>query len=359
MPILRNSVASLQSRLNQVNFSGSPSFANLQEFIETQNTRHQLNNEGVPFSEISTPLTNQHFNEFGGFCSLDHTRESTRRLNMDFHNGTADDEASISTVPKRNTGAIKRTHTSSQRSVSNSPAFTANYQRNIHTLSATSHLSSSNSSNVSENSNMTQKLSSVFPVANSDSDTVFKASKQQSGQESARNFNPLGRRPAFQDDFQIPSSPTSAFSRSRMRDINETDDPLVYRYGDATEYEDSSALRSLGFNNCQSSTSSQSSSSQNTSNIELLSFGSGKNQLKENGFQVRKCPKYQTKSGSRSPLSDTPAAVAGALATGGAHSGPVHVNSHRSISVSTKAQTSNRLRTGNKNNQEHPMPNQL
>lgn len=352
MPILRNSVASLQSRLNQVNLNAASSFANLQEFIEAQNTRQQLNNEGVPFSEISSSIPNQQFNETGAFCSLEHARENSRRLNMDYHNGTTENEPPSSTVLKRNTGAIKRTYTTSQGSV-NAPVFSTNYQRNIH--SATSHLSSSNPSNNTE----TSKLSSVFPtsMSNSDSETIYKSSKQQSGQDSSRNYNCVGRRPGFQEDFQVPCSTTSSMTRSRIRGINETEDNSVFRHGEETECDDSNALRGVAFNNCQSSGSSHSSSSQNTSNVEVHSFGPGKNQLKESCFQIRKCPKYQTKTGARSPLLETTAVAAAAAVAAVAQNSPLQCNPHRSSSM--KSQSGNCQRAVNKNNQDYTVLNHM
>lgn len=344
MPILRNSVASLQSRLNQVNLNAASSFANLQELIEAQNSRQQLNNEGVPFSEISSSISNQQFNETGAFCSLDHA--NSRRLNMDYHNGTTENELPNSTVLKRNTGAIKRTYTTSQSSVSNAPIFSTSYQRNIH--SATGHLSLSSSSNNTE----TCKLSSVFPMSNSDSEAMYKSSKQQSGQDTSRNYNCIGRRPGFQEDFQVPCSSTP----SRIQAINETEDNLVFRRGEETECDDATTLRVVGFNNCQSSASSHSSSSQNTSNVEIHGFGPGKNQLKESCFQIRKCPKYQSKTGVRSPLSDTTAAATAAVAAA-AQNSPVECNPHRPSSM--KSQPGNSPRAVNKNNQDYTVLNHL
>ncbi|XP_034243260.1 uncharacterized protein LOC117646443 isoform X3 [Thrips palmi] len=352
MPILRNSVASLQSRLNQVNLNAASSFANLQEFIEAQNTRQQLNNEGVPFSEISSSVSNQQFNETGAFCSLDHARENShsRRLNMDYHNGTTENEPPSSTVLKRNTGAIKRTYTTLQGVASNAPAFSTNYQRNIH--SATTHPSSGALSNNAE----TSKLSSVFPMSNSDSEAIYKSSKQQSGQDTGRTYNCIGRRPGFQEDLQVPCSTTSSMTRTRIRGINETEDNSIFRHGEETECDDSSALRSVGFNNCQSSASSHSSSSQNMSNVEIHGFGPGKNQLKESCFQIRKCPKYQTKTGARSPLSDSTAVAAAAVAAV-AQNSPVQCNPHQASSM--KSQSGNCQRTVNKNNQDYTVLNHI
>ncbi|XP_052125378.1 uncharacterized protein LOC113204757 [Frankliniella occidentalis] len=334
MPILRNSVSGLQTRLSQVNLNAPPSFANLQDFMDTQNTRHQLNNEGVPFSEISTSLSNQQFNEFHVPCSLENVRESSRRLNVDYHNGTTDTEPPSSTVLKRNTGAIKRTYSSSPCSSSNSTSLNPNIQRNIHSTPAVSQLSSSNAS------------------CNSHSEALFKSSKLQSGQDCSRNYNCSGRRPGLPEETQMPCSSSSVSSRTRMRGINETDDHTIFQHdhADDTEHEDAPLLRCVGFNNCQSSTSSQSTSSQNTSNVELQSLGPGKNHLKESCFQIRKCPKYQSKSGSRSPLSDTTAVAAAAVAVATvSQNSPSHRNVHSS---SGKSMLSNSQRSVNTNTKE-------
>lgn len=349
MPILRNSVVSLQSRLNQVNLNTPPSLVNFQDFIDAQNSRHQLNNEGVPFSEISTSISNQQLNEYGELCSLDHTR----RLNMDFHNGSSEDEVLNATVLKRNTGAIKRTYTVSQGSGSIAPVTTPNYQRNIHS-STPSHISSSNSSSFVETSNMTTKLASVFP--SNDSETVFKSSKQQSGQDSSRNFKCSIRRSGLPEDLQnaCVSSPTA--SRLRMHGINETNDHPLYCHREPTEYEDTAIGRSLCLNNSQGSTSSQSSSSQSTSNVDGRgSSASGKNQLKETCFQVRKCPKYQPKAGSILPDASVAAAAVAIAAV--SQSSPTHRNVHNPSSM--KLQSGSCSQVAFKNNQDFSVPSQM